>query len=70
MKGYHLSCEYDFKGANICTNSGVYLSRKKAEEVIVAGYDWSVEDDEELPEHTLDWLLENDLVWLEEIEIE
>jgi hypothetical protein len=32
-------------------------------------YDWSVEDDEELPERTLDWLLENDLVWLEEIEI-
>lgn len=68
MKGYHLSCEYDFKGANLCSNSGVYLSRDKAEEVIVAGYDWSV-DDEELPERTLDWLLENDLVWLEEIEI-
>ena len=70
MKGYHLSCEYNFKGANLCSNSGVYLSRDKAEEVIVAGYDWSVEDDEELPERTLDWLLENYLVWLEEIEIE
>ena len=70
MKAVHLSCEYDFKGANLCSNSGVYLSRKKAEEVIVAGYDWSVEDDEELPERTLDWLLENDLVWLEEIDIE
>ena len=69
MRAFHLSCEYDFKGANLCSNSGVYLSRDKAEEVIVAGYDWSV-DDEELPERTLDWLLENDLVWLEEIEIE
>ena len=69
MKGYHLSCEYNFKGANLCSNSGVYLSRDKAEEVIVAGYDWSVEDDEELPEHTLDWLLENELVWLEEVDI-
>lgn len=70
MKVYHLSCEYDFKGANLCTNSGVYLSRDKAEEAIVAGYDWSVEDDEEPPERTLDWLLDNGLVWLEEIEIE
>lgn len=70
MKGYHLSCEYDFKGANLCTNSGVYLSRQKAEEVIVTGYDWSVEDDEEQPERTLDWLIDNDLVWFEEIEIE
>lgn len=70
MRAFHLSCGHDFKGANLCTNSGVYLSRKKAEEVIVAGYDWSVEDDEEQPEHTLDWLLENALVWLEEIEID
>lgn len=69
MKGYHLSCEFDFKGANLCSNSGVYLSKEKAEEVIVAGYDWSVEEDEEQPEQTLDWLLENGLVWLEEIEI-
>lgn len=70
MRAYHLSCEFDFKGANLCTNSGVYLSREKAEEVVVAGYDWSVEDDEEQPERTLDWLLENELVWLEEIDIE
>lgn len=70
MKLFHLSCDYDFKGANLCSNSGVYLSRERAEEVIVAGYDWFVEDDEDTPERTLDWLLDNGLVWLEEIEIE
>ncbi len=37
MKVYHLSCEYDFKGANLCSNSGVYLSKEKAIEVLTKG---------------------------------
>lgn len=76
MKGYHLSCDYDFKGANLCTNSGVYLSREKAEEVIVNGLDWDLVEDcvfsEDLqPEDkTLQTLLRYGLAEIEEIEIE
>lgn len=38
MKVHHLFCDYDFKGANLCSNSGVYLSREKALEVLTKGF--------------------------------
>lgn len=40
MKGYYLRCDWDFKGANLCSNSGVYLSPEKAIEVFNSGVDF------------------------------
>jgi hypothetical protein len=76
MKAYHLSCEHDFKGANLCSNSGIYLSREKAEEVIVSGLDWGLVEDlvfsgDLLSEdRTLQTLLRYGLAELEEVEVE
>lgn len=76
MKVYHLFCDYDFKGANTCSNSGVYLSRKKAEEVIINGLDWGLVEDCVFSEglqpeaKTLSTLLSFGLAEIEEIEIE
>lgn len=66
MKGYHLSCEFDFKGANLCSNSGVYLSREKAIEVLTNGFPF----DEWIDYKTITDLEEAGMFEIEEIEIE
>lgn len=66
MKGYHLSCEYDFKGANLCTNSGVYLSRERALEVLTKGFPF----DEWIDYKTITDLEEAGMFDIEEVEIE
>lgn len=70
MKVYHLTCDWDFSGANLCSNSGVYLSKEKAEEVIVAGFVWDYLRNFSHIEHTLQWLLDKNFVWLEEVDID
>ena len=76
MRAFHLSCEYDFKGANLCSNSGVYLTYDKAEEVIVNGLDWDLVEDcvfsEDLQQEdkTLSTLLRWGLAEIEELEID
>lgn len=66
MRAFHLSCEFDFKGANLCTNSGVYLSREKAIEVLTKGFPFDLWSDYE----TISDLQEQKIFEIEEIEIE
>ena len=73
MKAFHLTCEFDFKGANLCRNSGIYSSREKAEEVIVNGVDWNLIDNGAFiasSERCLAALEKYDFVFVEEVEIE
>ena len=56
MRVYHLWSEYQFEGANLCCNSGVYSSREKAVDTLVNGLqaglvfedltedDWDIEE--------------------------
>lgn len=55
MKAYHLYCEYSFEGANLCDNSGVYLSKEEAIKTLMEGLkqksfyelsedDWDIEE--------------------------
>jgi hypothetical protein len=59
-------CEWDFEGANLCTNSGVYLSREKALEVLSKGFPFDSFGNCE----TVTDLEERDMFEIEEIEIE
>ena len=66
MRVFHLTCEFDFKGANLCTNSGVYLSQEKAIEVLTKGFPFDLWSDY----GTISDLQEHDMFEIEEIEIE
>lgn len=66
MKVHHIVCEFDFKGANLCSNSGVYLSREKAVEVLTKGFPFDLWSDYE----TISDLQEHEMFEIEEIEIE
>jgi len=66
MKVYYLSCEFDFKGANLCSNSGVYLSREKAIEVLTKGFPFELWSDYE----SISDLEEHNMFDIEEVEVE
>ena len=66
MRAFHLWCEYDFKGANLCSNSGVYLSKEKALAVLTEGFPFDLFGNCE----TVADLEERDMFEIEEIEIE
>lgn len=73
MKLYHLTCDWDFKRANLCSNSGIYSSREKAEEVIVNGLDWNLIDNGAFiasSERSLAALEKYDFVSVEEVIVE
>ncbi len=66
MRAFHLSCEFDFEGANLCSNSGVYLSREKALDVLAEGFPFNEWTDYE----NLTDLEEDGMFEIEEVEIE
>lgn len=66
MKVHHIVCEFDFEGANLCSNSGVYLSKEKALDVLAKGFPFN----EWIGYENLTDLEEAGMFEIEEVEIE
>lgn len=66
IKLFYLSCEFDFEGANLCSNSGVYLSKEKAIAVLAEGFPFN----EWIDYENLADLEEAGMFEIEEVEIE